>query len=93
MHRHKNILNPDGEARELPPKPTMTIQRGDIFRHIAAGAGGWGDPFTRDPQVVLKDVLEEKVTLAHAHDAYGVVINPQTYEVDDVATQQLRAAK
>ena len=71
----------------------MTIQRGDVFRHIAAGAGGWGNPFERESQAVLKDVLEEKVSLAHARDAYGVVINPQTWEVDEVATQQLRAAR
>lgn len=86
----QNILNPEGEASELPPKPTLTIQRGDVFRHIAAGAGGWGNPFERDSQAVLTDVLEEKVTLAHARDAYGVVINPQTWEVDEAATQQLR---
>ena len=86
-------MNPDGETRKLPPKPTLTIQRGDLFRHIAAGAGGWGNPFEREPQAVLKDVLEEKVTLAHARNAYGVVINPQTYKVDEAATQQLRAAR
>ena len=88
----QNILNPDGEARELPPKPTLTIQRGDVFRHIAAGAGGWGNPFERDPQAVLTDVLEEKITLTHARDAYGVVINPQTWKVNEGATQRLRAA-
>ena len=88
----QNILNPDREARKLPPKPTLTIQRGDVFRHIAAGAGGWGNPFERDSQAVLRDVLEEKVTLTHARNAYGVVINPQTYEIDEAATQRLRAA-
>ncbi len=86
----QNILNPDGEARELPPKPTLTIQRGDLFRHIAAGAGGWGVPFERDPQAVLADVMEEKVTLAHARDAYGVMINPQTWQVDEETTQRMR---
>ena len=86
----RNILNPDGEAHELPPKPTLTIQRGDVFRHIAAGAGGWGNPFERDPQAVLADVLEEKVTLARARDAYGVAIDLQTWQVDETATQRLR---
>ena len=93
MPPSQNILNPDNEARELPPKPTMTIQRGDVFRHIAAGAGGWGSPFEREPHTVLEDVLEEKVTLEHARNAYGVVINPETYEVDEGATQQLRTAE
>jgi N-methylhydantoinase B len=86
----RSILNPGSEARELPPKPTLTIQHGDLFRHIAAGAGGWGNPFERQPQAVLADVLEEKVTLAHARDAYGVVIDPQIWQVDEEATQQLR---
>ena len=86
----RSILNPDSEARELPPKPTLTIQHGDLFRHIAAGAGGWGNPFERQPQAVLEDVLEEKVTLAHAREAYGVVIDPQIWQVDGEATQQLR---
>lgn len=88
----RNILNPDGEARELPPKPTLSIRRGDLFRHVAAGAGGWGDPFQRHPQAVLADVLAEKVTLAQARDAYGVVIDPQTGQIDEVATQRCRAS-
>ena len=86
----RNLLNPGGETRELPPKPTLTIRRGDVFRHIAAGAGGWGDPFQRDPQAVLADVMEEKVTLEHARDAYGVVIDSQTWQVDQEATDALR---
>jgi N-methylhydantoinase B len=86
----QNILNPDGEERELPPKPTLTIQRGDLFRHIAAGAGGWGNPFERDPQMVREDVLEEKVTLQSARDAYGVVIDPETLQVDEAATRRMR---
>ncbi len=28
----------------------MTIHKGDIFRHVLAGGGGWGDPLERDPQ-------------------------------------------
>jgi N-methylhydantoinase B len=83
-------LNPDGEARELPPKTTLTLRRGDCFRHVAAGAGGWGNPFQREPQAVLADVLAEKLSLAHAREAYGVVIDSQSWQVDEAATQRLR---
>ena len=55
----ENYLNPDGENRTLPSKFTMTIRRGDVFRHVLAGAGGWGDPLERDPAAVLKDVRNE----------------------------------
>ena len=77
---------------ELPPKPTLSIRRGDLFRHIAAGAGGWGNPLERDPERVLEDVREGKATLAHARDAYGVVIDAETLAID-VAATALRRAK
>ena len=40
-------------------KLTMTIRQGDVFRHVLAGAGGWGDPLERDPAAVLRDVRNE----------------------------------
>ena len=70
----ENYLNPDGENRVLPSKLTMTIRRGDVFRHVLAGAGGWGDPLERDPAAVLKDVKNELLSAAKAESDYGVVI-------------------
>ena len=50
----RNLVNPDGEARDLPGKFRLTIRRGDVFRHILAGAGGWGDPLKRNPERVRR---------------------------------------
>ena len=44
----------------------MTVRRGDVFRHILAGAGGWGDPLERDPAAVLRDVRNELLSAAKA---------------------------
>ena len=87
-----NALNPDGEHRPLPSKLTMTITRGDVFRHEVAGAGGWGDPLERDPAAVLKDVRNAFLSQQVAADAYGVVIDVQSWSVDAAATQQRRDA-
>ncbi len=46
-------MNPDGEARHLPAKCTLEVRHGDVFRHLLAGAGGWGDPHERDVELVL----------------------------------------
>jgi N-methylhydantoinase B len=86
-----NYLNPDRENRLLASKVTMTITRGDVFRHEVAGAGGWGDPLERDPVAVLKDVRNELISLQAAAEEYGVVLDPQTWTVDGEATQKLRA--
>jgi N-methylhydantoinase B len=87
-----NILNPDTENRRLPGKCTLTVRRGDVFRHVLAGAGGWGDPHARDPERVLQDVLEEKLTPEHARREYGVAVDVARGAVDEAETARLRAA-
>lgn len=86
-----NVLNPETENRVLPSKVTMTMRYGEVFRHEVAGAGGWGDPLERDPVAVLKDVRNELLSLHAAREAYGVVLDTQTWTVDADATRQLRA--
>ncbi len=85
-----NFLNPHGNNQKLPSKPTMTIRRGDVFRHELAGGGGWGDPLERDPEMVLRDVRNELVSPQSARDDYGVVVDTETWTVDEAATAELR---
>jgi N-methylhydantoinase B len=87
----ENYLNPDGENRVLPSKFTMTIKRGDVFRHVLAGAGGWGDPLERDPDTVLRDVRNELLSPDKAAADYGVVIDTKAWRVDAAATAQRRS--
>src|SRR5439155_1170826 len=86
-----NIINPHAEHRVVPAKVTMTITRGDVYRHELPDGGGWGDPLERDPAGVLRDVLNELVSVVSAHDDYGVVIDTARGEVDAAATARRRA--
>lgn len=86
-----NFLNPDTKyAQALPSKLTMTIKRGDVFRHELPGAGGWGDPLERDLNLVLRDVRNEVISPAAARDEYGVVIRAAGGLIDEPATRRLR---
>jgi N-methylhydantoinase B len=85
------VYNPDGENHQLG-KATMNIKRGDVIRITTSGAGGWGNPLERDVNMVLNDVLDEKVSLRRAKEVYGVVINEKTTEVDIDETERLREA-
>ena len=87
----ENYLNPDAENRALPGKFTMTVKRGDVFRHVLAGAGGWGDPLERDIAAVLRDVRNELLSPAKAADDYGVVVDTALWIVDEKATAVRRA--
>ncbi|HTZ38312.1 MAG TPA: hydantoinase B/oxoprolinase family protein [Stellaceae bacterium] len=87
-----NLLNPGPQQRALPvcPMERVTLRRGDIFLHIQAGGGGWGDPLERDPEKVLLDIRNELITQAYAADVYGVVVVGD--RLDLAATQAARAA-
>ena len=72
------------------PMQTYRARRGDLFRVVSAGGGGFGDPRARDPERVLADVREEKVSIEAARTQYAVVIDPATLTVDLEATRRLR---
>jgi N-methylhydantoinase B len=90
-----NILNP-GTPRErtLPTMPMAAIElrKGDVFRHVAAGGGGFGPAWQREPQSVLEDVLDGKVSIGAALRDYGVVIHPTQLALDTAGTEVARAA-
>jgi N-methylhydantoinase B/oxoprolinase/acetone carboxylase alpha subunit len=52
-----------------------------------------GNPLDRDVEAVREDVRNEIVSLRQAEATYGVVIKPETSEVDRMATEALRAKK
>jgi N-methylhydantoinase B len=85
-----NVLNPGESETVLTTLGTATMKRGDVILHTTASGGGWGDPLDRDPAQVLSDVRDDKVSAAHANEAYGVVLNDNATRVDTTATEQLR---
>ncbi len=64
---------------------------GSIISTFKGGGGGWGNPFARDPQKVLNDVLDEFITLDSAERDYGVVIQPDSMTIDTDETLRRRA--
>lgn len=91
-----NVVNPGGDERILPVLLTqpVTLQSGDLYRHLMAGGGGYGDPLERDPELLLADVIDGKITAEHAREAYGVVIEATvagSAEIDRAATTARRA--
>jgi N-methylhydantoinase B len=66
---------------------------GEVLINNSGGGGGWGNPFERDPQEVLEDVLNEYVSIKSAHEDYGVVIDPATMAIDAEATASVRRSR
>jgi N-methylhydantoinase B len=85
------IVARDGNVKSMPAKFSgVALEAGEAMAYYAPCGGGYGDPLERPAQQVLDDVLDDFCTIAHARDAYGVVITSDL-TLDLPATEALRA--
>ncbi len=84
----EQLIRPVEGAEFTPPK--YGVRRLSPARIIAdtPGGGGWGDPFARPAELVLRDVRDGVLSVAAAERDYGVAI--ASNGVDDAATRALR---
>ena len=75
-----------------PPK--YGVRRLGPARIVAdtPGGGGWGDPFTRPPALVLRDVRDGVLSRDAAERDYGVALRPGEFSIDHAKTLTLREA-
>jgi N-methylhydantoinase B len=69
------------------------LKPGDAVTIDAPGGGGCGNPFEREPEMVQQDVMEGYVSVERAREEYGVVITPETGEIDWEQTGKIRGSK
>jgi N-methylhydantoinase B len=82
---------PDGR-KHVPASLDLIrgVPQGVVYRQLAGGGGGYGDPHERPVKLVAQEVRDGVVSAASARAAYGVVVDENTMEVDANATAQLR---
>jgi N-methylhydantoinase B len=90
MSSEKLIIHADGTEERLPSKvEVLPVSKGDRLVFSTAGAGGQGDPLTREPERTAADVHAGLVSVQAAASQYGVVVSADG-EIDHAATERLR---
>ncbi len=89
----KCFIKNSEKIRELPSKVTTTINHNEEVILITPGGGGWEDPYERDVSMVLEDVKEGFISVGRAKEAYGVVIEEETMEIDLDRTNNIRSKR
>jgi N-methylhydantoinase B len=86
-----NWLLEGGAMRAIAGKVTTVMRRGELLIHHQAGGGGHGDPLTRAPAAVARDVWNGKVTVTSARTLYGVEVDADgTLDTAETAHLRLR---
>lgn len=83
------------DAEQITSKViSHAIKRGDVFSVMTPGAGGYGNPKERDPDAVLEDVMNDRVSVEAAQALYGVVVHRRDgrLQLDPNQTRRLRAS-
>ena len=83
LHKGSEVINVDAES-------FYDYDTNDVFEIYESGGGGYGDAKNRPVEKVRDDVMNGIVSVENAKEAYSVVINEVTWEVDIAATEALR---
>jgi N-methylhydantoinase B len=91
----RTVINPGPGEQIVHGKQSREFVYGDVISFQQPGAGGYGDPWERDPARVLDDVLDDYVSVEAAREAYGVVVvgTGADLAVDAAATAAMRDAR
>jgi 5-oxoprolinase (ATP-hydrolysing) len=85
----RNAGQPNEER--WPSKVTASrLEAGDTLQITVPNSAGYGDPLERRPELVRADVLDGYTTVELAERDYGVVLDPESLELDLDGTQRLR---
>jgi N-methylhydantoinase B len=85
------VLNPGTGETQLRNTDLVRCGPGDVIHVVGPGAGGWGDPFERDPALVERDVRQGYVSKESAARDYGVALVGG--RIDEEATARLRSVR
>jgi len=84
------LVKADGTRQWLDVNTFVNPEKGDCIEIFSSGGGGFGDPYLRLTAKVSEDVQNELLSVENAKEQYGVVFDPLTHIVDEVATAKLR---
>ncbi|WP_024333761.1 hydantoinase B/oxoprolinase family protein [Desulfotignum balticum] len=86
------VIRGDERVKIRHPHVIQQLKSGDVYVTKTGGGAGIGLPEERDPEAVRMDVKNELVSVRMAREVYKVVIDPETFEIYETATQKLRGA-
>jgi len=82
---YTQIIFADGRQPDVFGKTAQyPLKKGDVARLVTATGGGYGDPLQRPVEKVQADVKNGYITLEQAERDYGVLLNPDTLQVENL---------
>lgn len=82
------------DKTELVPKSKDIINdipSGTVYHQIAGGGGGFGNPLKRNLSIIVEEVKNQVISPEAANKEYGVVIDENSFEINEFETKKRRS--
>ncbi|WP_018130905.1 hydantoinase B/oxoprolinase family protein [Effusibacillus pohliae] len=91
-NNYVQIIKQNGEMSEPFGKcARYPLNKGDVARLVTATGGGYGNPFKRPAEKVASDVKNGYISIEQAKEKYGVIVDPEAFEVTGFTKERLEA--
>jgi N-methylhydantoinase B/oxoprolinase/acetone carboxylase alpha subunit len=84
---YMEMIHADGRAKIFGKTAQYKLHRGEVARMVTGTGGGFGDPFSRPEEEVVRDVRDGYVMPRAAEEKYGIVV-----DIDGGGVRNLRGA-
>lgn len=84
------VYRNDGTEEKWRKISNLPLNENEVVSFQTGGGGGYGSPLARDPEMVLRDVINGYVSIGSAKEDYGVVIDEKSMKIAFDATEKLR---
>ncbi len=81
---YMELIHADGTSKIYGKCAQYRLRRGEVARMVTGTGGGYGDPFQRPEEEVMRDVRDGYITPEMAEKDYGVIVDPSTGAVRNV---------
>lgn len=88
------VIRRDGQHEgPMPRCVRVKMDEGDALRYTTAVGGGYGNPLLRPIDKVEMDAKNEYITLEQAEKIYGVILDPDTFNMISITNDRKAMAK
>ncbi|MBV1931664.1 MAG: hydantoinase B/oxoprolinase family protein [Porticoccaceae bacterium] len=95
LPKNQHMLTGEEDPNLRANTTNVQFLDGDVFRAVASGGGGLGDPFLRSVEEITDDLNNDLISVAAAENLYGAVVlsgQGELYSIHEQATWVRRDA-
>jgi N-methylhydantoinase B len=89
---YMQMIHADGSSEIFGKTAQYRLKRGEVARLVTGTGGGYGDPYKRPEEDIVRDVRDGYITPDMAEKEYGVAVDPRTLTARNIRTRSATPA-